>query len=209
MYIAILFVTLMTTFSTTGFLLFGVLFGLFLFKSTVLSAKGKTVLVALLLVMAATFTAQFQQVIFAKIEDYIDVEDITDRSNLRSVDILIDLEIFKKHVFGIGYDDYMKAVSVIGKTSEGSTSSNGVTKSLAIYGLPFSMFLFGSYYFAIRKLVGPGIMAPVAFVMLLMFLMGESYYLLAPYTLAIIAAAFVYSPPKMDSDSDEERVAVT
>ena len=205
LYIIALLITLLTTFSTTAFLIFGVMFGLFLFKSTVLSAKGKTLLVAMLVVMVSVFTAQFQHVLFEKIEDYVNIEDITDRSNLRSADILVDLQIFRKNVFGIGYNDYMKAVSSIGKTSEGAASSNGVTRSLAVYGLPFSLFLFGSYYFGIRRLVGPGVMAPVTFVMFLMFLVGQSYYLLAPYTLALIAAAFVYSRPEANSVLFENR----
>ncbi len=195
-YIIILLVTLLTTYSTTGFLIFGVMFVLFLLKSTMFSTKAKTVLVAVLIIMVGVFAAQFQHVIFEKIETFLAVEAVTDSRDRRSFDLLVDLEIFKKHIFGLGYVDYGRAFSAIGKISEGHGSSNGITKSLAVYGLPFTVFLFGSYYFAFRRLVGPGIMALAAFVMFLMFMVGEAYYLMVPYTLAVIGGAFVYERPK-------------
>ena len=72
-------------------------------------------------------------------------------------------------------------------------SSNGITKTLAIYGLPFSLFLFASYYWAIGRLVGVGIQNIIAFGMLLMFFTGEATYVLSPICLGIIAGAFVYN----------------
>lgn len=191
-YILILMLTLITTFSTTGFLIFLVMLVLIMTKSTILSGAGKAVLASGLLVAAVGLSAQFQEVMFEKIQDYFDVADITDQSNLRSFDVLVDIEIIKKHVFGVGYIEYFKQISAIGKIKEGQTSSNGVTASWAIYGLPFSVFLFSSHYLAFRRLLGPGILSLSAFVMLLLFLMGESYYLMAPFTFSIIAGAFVY-----------------
>ena len=76
--------------------------------------------------------------------------------------------------------------------SHTNTSSNGVTKTLAIYGLPFALLLFGSYYWAFGKLLGGFLMSTVPFLMLMIFLFGESYYINAPVCLAIISAAFVY-----------------
>jgi len=147
------------------------------------------------------FTAQFQYVIVEKINDYTDVEDITDSSNLRSFDALVDMEIFKRHMFGVGFDKYVMMVSSIGQIGQGQTSSNGITRTLAIYGLPFSLFLFASYYFALRRLLGGGLMSITSYGILLMFLLGESWYVFSPFCLAIIAASFVYHKPYEDDEA--------
>jgi hypothetical protein len=165
----------------------------------VISTSGKLTIIGLVLATTAAFSTQFQYVIFEKIEDLVDVEDITDRSNLRSFDALVDMEIFKRHVFGVGYDEYTKMVSSIGMIREGQTSSNGITRTLAVYGLPFSLFLFGSYFLALRRLLGSGIISITAFVILMMFLVGESYFVFSPFCLALIAAAFVYNGLEADN----------
>lgn len=203
-YILILVLTLVTTFSTTGYLIFLVMLVLVLIKSQILSGAGKAAFAGGLLLAAAGLSAQFQHVIFEKIHDYLDVADITDQSNLRSFDLLVDLEIIKKHIFGVGYKEYTKQVSAIGKIDLGQTSSNGVTLALAVYGLPFSLFLFGSYYLSFRRLLGPGIVSFSAFFMLLLFLVGESYFLMVPFTLAIISGAFVYTAAGEKTESESE-----
>ena len=200
-YILILLATLLTTSSTTGFLIFAIIFCLFLVKSTIMPASSKTALVGIILLAVMIFTAQFQHVIFKKINDYTDVEDITDSSNLRSFDALVDMEIFKRHMFGVGFDKYVMMVSSIGQIGQGQTSSNGITRTLAIYGLPFSLFLFASYYFALRRLLGGGLMSITSYGILLMFLLGESWYVFSPFCLAIIAASFVYHKPYEDDEA--------
>jgi len=207
-FIGILLATLMTTFSTTGFLIFGVMFGLFLMESTMLSGKAKTVLVGVLAAVVILFSTQFQEVIFAKTADFLDVQDITDTSNLRSFDTLVDMEIFKRNVFGVGYDKYIRLVSAIGLIREGQISSNGITKSLAIYGLPFSLFLFGSYFMAIRRLLNGFILSTVSFGLLMMFFVGQSYFVFTPYCLSIIAGAFVYEGTRKNTGVPEPAVPV-
>lgn len=191
-YVLILLTALLTTFSTTGYLIFAVVLGLVLVKSAVISTSGKLTIIGLILTAIVLLSTQFQHVILEKMGDYLDVGDITDRSNLRSFDALVDMEIFNKHVFGVGFNEYTKMVSSIGLIAEGQTSSNGITRTLAIYGLPFSLFLFGSYFFALRRLLGKGLESIAAFMMLAMFLVGESYFVFSPFCLAIIAAAFLY-----------------
>jgi hypothetical protein len=107
--------------------------------------------------------------------------------------MLVDLEIFKNHPFGVGYEKYAKEFSATGLVWEGGTgSSNGITKLLAIYGLPFGLFLLASYYWALSKLLGGFLMTTGGFAVLVMFLIGESYYVFAPFCLAIIVAPFAY-----------------
>ena len=163
-----------------------------------MTATGKVALVGVMLSVIVIFSAQFQHVVFEKINDLIDVEDITDSSNLRSFDALVDMEIFKRHLFGVGYDEYVKMVSSIGLISAGQTSSNGITRTLAIYGFPFSVFLFASYYLALRRLLGGGLMSITSFVILLMFLLGESWYVFSPFCFTIIAASFLFN--QLDED---------
>lgn len=201
-FISILLAALLTTFSTTGYLIFAVMFGLFLMESDVISGKAKTILVGVLVSIVLLFSAQFQEVIFEKVEDLLDVQDLRDRSNLRSFDALVDMEIFKRHVFGVGYDKYMKLVSAIGLIREGQASSNGITKTLAVYGLPFSLFLFGSYFLALRRLFSGFIMSTATFALLMMFFVGESYYVFTPFCLAIIAGAFIYDGSRKKNVSE-------
>ncbi|MDT8386887.1 MAG: hypothetical protein RQ736_05195, partial [Thiogranum sp.] len=131
--------------------------------------------------------------IFEKIDSYLSIQHLTDSKDRRSFDMLVDLSIFENHIFGIGYKDYSEQFSSIGLINPAHAgSSNGITKVLAIYGLPFALFLFGSYLWAIHRLLGGFLMTVVPFGMLIMFFVGESYYVFTPYCLAIIAAAFVY-----------------
>jgi hypothetical protein len=153
------------------------------------------------LAVLVVFYTQFESVIVDKLESYSAIEDITDDRNRRSFDALVDIEIIKNHIFGAGHDKYKKVFGSIGVIEEGETSSNGITRTLAVYGLPFSIFLFGSYYLAIVRLFGGPISSLVPFGMVMMFLLGESYFVFTPSCLAIIAAAFVFGGAK-----DEEYV---
>jgi O-antigen ligase len=201
-YLMILLMALLTTFSTTGFLILSIIVLLVLVKSKMISIAGKLKLVGVLLATALVFSVQLQYVLFEKIENYLAAEELTDSRNLRSFDALVDMEIFKRHVFGVGYNEYTRLVSTIGLIREGQTSSNGITKTLAIYGLPFALFLFASYYFSIQKLLGIGLLSISAFLMLLMFFVGESYYVFSPFCLAIVSAAFVYSNQGIIGEDD-------
>jgi len=207
LYILILLVTLFTTFSTTGYLIFAVMFGLFVFKSDVLSASGKAALVGLFFVALLAFSAQFHSVIFDKIDSFLAIQHLTDKSDRRSFDLLIDLEIIKKHIFGVGYERYFREFGATGLLGEGNASSNGISKLFAVYGLPFGLFLLASYYWALNRLLDGFIMTASSFMMLLVFLIGESYYVFSPFCLAIIAAPFVYKP--MGESENNRREAET
>ena len=193
-YIAILLITLITTFSTTGYVIFLVMFPLFLFRSDILTFTGKAILIGAIVVVVSALSVQLYSAFVVKLSDYLTAEDPyeTGRSAVtRSSDYKIDLKIFKKHIFGLGHEKYLEENRKIGRR-EKAGSSNGVTSTLAKYGLPFSLFLFGSYFWALRKLLDDHLLAIVAFVMFMLFLAGESFYVLAPVSLAIIAGAFVF-----------------
>ena len=101
------------------------------------------------------------------------------------------MQIFKKHIFGLGYDRYQEEFVALGRRKFEAGSTNGVTKTLAMMGLPFSLFIFGSYFWALKSMLGDLLLTALAFSMLMLLLAGESYYTSTPITYAIIAAAFV------------------
>lgn len=202
-YILLLLTALITTFSTTGYMIFAATFFLLLAKSKMLSISSKAALGGMLLVILVLFSAKFYSVIFEKIGNYVDIQHITDSADRRSFDMLVDLEIFKEHVFGVGFDKYLEQFSAIGLVEEAG-SSNGITKTLAIYGLPFSLFVFSSYYWAIRRLVGWPLMSIIPFGMLLVFFVGEAYYVFTPFCMTIIAAVFIYGRSVEDKGVERE-----
>jgi hypothetical protein len=208
-FISILVITLGTTFSTTGYLIFGTLFFLLIIKSDMVSKQGKAVLVGLLVVATIVFTAQFRSVIFEKIDRFLAIQDITDTQDRRSFDALVDIEIFKRNILGVGYVRYFQEFNVIGQVREGNASSNGLTKTMAVYGLPFFLFLFGSFFSFFMIFFNGIIMRAIPFMMLLIFLFSEAYYVFTPYCLAIIAAIFVFGGIKLGENISHENEVMT
>ncbi|MFQ5643121.1 MAG: hypothetical protein ACE5FQ_05405 [Thiogranum sp.] len=202
-YVTVLLAALLTTVSTTGALIFCALFGLAMIKSEVISGQAKMALLGVLVVIIVAFTARFQTVIFEKIDNFLQIEDVTDSSERRSFDLLVDLEIFKRHILGAGYQTYFQEFSAIGQIHDGSSSSNGVSSTFAIYGLPFALFLFASYFAFFRKYFSGFLMQVVPFFMFLVFLFSEGYYTITPFCLALIAAIFVF-----EKKSSDERAPV-
>ncbi|MFV1977035.1 MAG: hypothetical protein ACC651_14935 [Candidatus Scalindua sp.] len=204
-YVSVLLVALLTTFSTTGVLIFGTLFGLVIFKSDVISSHGKMALVGVLVIVVAVFTAQFEEVILEKIDKYLAIEDITDTQDRRSFDLLVDLEIFKRNIFGAGHQRYSQEFGAIGKIAEGNSSSNGVSATFAIYGLPFSLFLFGSYFVFFKKYFTGFLMQVVPFFLFLIFLFSEGYFTFTPFSMALIAAIFAFNSTEGGVIKERER----
>lgn len=195
-YISILFSALITAGSTTGFIIFVLLYVLFLYRSQLATFSQKMFSMGAIFFIATIFAAQFHNQLVVKINDYLNPSEERKgwSAENRSFDLQTDLKIFKKHVFGLGFDDYQKEFHRIGGFESGAKegSSNGVTSTFAQYGLPYGVFIFISYFLALRMLLNDHLLATSAYVMYLLFLWGESYYQLAPISFAIIAAAFVF-----------------
>jgi len=193
-YIAILVAALATTRSTTGYLIFMVLFFLFLYKSDMATYMQKMFSVGLILIVATIYSAQFYSTLVVKLSDYFDPDETRKgwSAENRSFDVRTDFIIIKKHVFGLGYKKYNEEFRLIGRLDAAEGSSNGISSLLASYGLPFGLFVLVSYFWALKVMLNDVILATAAYIMLIMFLWGESYYKMAPITLAIVAAAFVF-----------------
>lgn len=193
-YIAILVVTLATTLSTTGFLIFMMMAPLALIRTKVLSLSGKIKLVGLVAAIVVIFSAKFYYTFVEKIDEYLTEaeSEFNPNAQSRSAHAMNDLKVFRKHPFGLGTNKYREEFSVAGRVPlELVTSSNGITKTLAVFGLPYSVFIFGSYYLALKRLLNEHLLAAVAFIMFLTFLAGEAFYIMSPISFAIIASAFV------------------
>lgn len=195
-YIVILAVTLGTTLSTTGLLVFAGIYTLFFFRSELLSTMGKIKVISATVVMVSLLSAQFYSSVVLKVDEYLSADEgeMTTSARARRAGAGADIKIFKEHVFGIGFDKYMKEYGVAFEGADIVGSSNGVTRSFAQSGLPFSLFLFGSYYWALRRLLKDYLLTAGAFAMFIVFLAGEAYYMSSPISFAIIAAAFIYNP---------------
>ena len=193
-YIAILVITLITTYSTTGFLIFLAMFPLFLYKSDIFSFSNKALIIGAASIVVVAFSAQFYSTFVVKIDQYLSAgeHELGTSALERGSDVIADMQIFKKHIFGLGYDQYQEEFDRVGRRKVEGGSTNGVTKTLAMMGLPFSLFIFGSYLWAFKRLLGDLLLTTLAFSMFLLFLAGESYYMATPITYAIIAAAFVF-----------------
>lgn len=191
---AILAVTLFTTFSTTGYLIFLIMVAVMLMKSSFLTKNQKAGLLVGGGLATAVLAAPFQAVIIDKIDRYLSIRDITDTRDRRSMDLFVDLEIIKRDVFGHGHEKYKSHFVSIGLVpEEGASSSNGLTKLAAVYGLPFSAFLLGSYLtFCLRCVEGRATQL-AAFGCLCMFFYTQDLTL-QPATLAMIAAIFFLGP---------------
>ena len=195
-YIVTLVAALITASSTTGFIIFAILFALFLYKSDLATRLQKIVTVGLIMVIVAVFSAQFREAVVHKLDDYMNPNLINKgySAGNRSYDLQTDLKIIREHVFGLGYDEYKKEFSRVNRVGMHEGSSNGVTSMLANYGVPFGLFVLISYFWALQKLIGDLLLTTAAYTMFIMFLWGESFYQIAPISFSIIAAAFVFFP---------------
>jgi hypothetical protein len=75
-----------------------------------------------------------------------------------------------------------------------------------MYGLPIGLFVFGSYLWAMRRLLHDPVLVTGAFVMFMLFLGSESYYISAPVSYALISAAFIYRHKYVDAVVQKEAV---
>lgn len=207
-YLAILSVTIATTMSTAGLMTFaGILFMAMLHKSN-MSRRAKAAFVVALSIVPLVFATQLDSVL-KKFDAYTGIKAITDRTDLRSFDLLVDTAIIKENFFGLGDKRYHETFSRIGHIREGYTSTNGVTKTVAIYGVPFALFYFGTYaVFFIRFLPG-WLISCLGFFAFMVFLYSESYYVFAPICLVFVAAVFVFRSPATSGTSvgDQNRGA--
>jgi len=196
-YAAILMIALITTFSTAGFAIFLVMTPLLLYRSEILTFSGKIAVLGTALVVISMFSGAFYSSFVTKIHEYLTAEETAVGSSAvsRSSSAQADIALFKKHVFGIGFDKYYREFARQWRDPKGleGGSSNGVTKTLVTHGLPFSLFLFGSYYWGLKKLLKDTLLTVTAYIMFMMLLWSESYYVLQPISLSIISAAFVFN----------------
>jgi len=194
-FFAIFVFTLLTTGSTTGYLMFALLILVILLKSQLLTGKLKVGFLVFGVMAMASSPLLISEVIVDKLESYTSIQDITDSGDRRSLDVLVDIEVFKKYPFGAGYKEYARNFSQVGLLKEGAGSSNGFTRTFAIYGFPFTLFFFGSLFFFFYKFLHDRVVIFSGFFLLMVFLYSQSNFVFSHIILALIAAIFVYDAP--------------
>ena len=206
-YIVVLIAALITAFSTTGFIIFLCGAVLFFYKSEIASFYGKVALIGFGIVIVAVFAAQFHETFVKKVNDYMTANEyeFTYSAQIRSSQLKADIRVIKKHIFGLGHKKYKEEFELESRM-EGMTSSNGVTKILAMYGLPIGLFIFVSYYWAFRRILYDPMLATGGFVMFMLFFAGQAYYTSAPVCYALIAGAFVFRHESASEELQRETV---
>ena len=206
-YLVILAITLISTISTTGLIMFAAIFVVAMFQKSSLSSRAKFVFLIGVSMVPLVFVSQMDYAL-KKFDSYTGIRAIADKADLRPFDLLVDTAIIKENFFGLGERRYHQRFSDIGLISETYSSSNGVTKLTAIFGVPFALFYFGTYaFFFVRFL--PGWLLPgICFSAFMVFLWSESYYSFSPICLTLIAAIFVF-PRKRDSRNSVPSVKQT
>jgi hypothetical protein len=190
-YTFILVLALITSQSTTGYLIYSVILVLTLLRSRNYSKSLKMTVSGALVLVALFAPVIFQSVIQEKFEAFFAIQDITDNEDRRSFDTVVDWSIFKENMLGWGYEEYRRRFSERGLIAASASSSNGITRTLAVYGLPFSVFLFGSFCLFFVKYLKDPVVVCGGIIILVLFLFAQSYFVLQPVMLALPAAMFL------------------
>lgn len=194
-YFVVLIIAIITTFSTTAYLMTALILAAAMLRSDVIAGKYKLLLLISVASAMLLLSDKIEQVVVLKLQDYLDIQHATDSSNRRSFDPLVDLQIFSRNPLGVGYDEYRLAFSATGQVREGTGSSNGITRLLAVYGLPFAVFLLVSYSRFFFKFLRSTLLIVLAWGLFIMALWSQSYFIFAPIFLAFIAAQFIWPRP--------------
>lgn len=201
-----------TTISTTGIILLAGIIAIAILSKSQLKSFQKALVIFAMMLGAGTLSNYLYPVVAEKVGSYVSGGDIAHggsggSGDRRAFDAKIDLEIFKREILGVGHKRYFELFSAIGRT-DASSSSNGITKTLAVYGLPFSIFLFFSFYIGIKAIMGSMFLTHITYVLFIIFIMSQDYFVFAPVSFAIIAAIFI-SMRKASGQALEGREKVT
>lgn len=192
-FVTVILIAIVTTQSTTAYLMAALILAVAFVKSNLISPRQKGALVVAGGLLASAFSTTFYDTIVVKINDYLDVQDITDTSNRRSSDLLADIEIIKRYPLGLGNEDYKLQFSAVGQIREGAGSSNGLTRMFAIYGIPFGAFLLASYLWIFPRFVGFSLVSALGILLVLMALWSQSYFIMTPIGMALIVSNFAFA----------------
>lgn len=192
-YLVVILIALVTTQSTTAYLMTAMILAAAFVKSNVISLRQKVTLAVGVAFVVAVFSGIFYNTVVHKISDYLDIQDMADSSNRRSFDPLVDLDIVKRYPLGVGLEKYRVYFAAIGRIPDTTSgSSNGITRLFAIYGIPFGAFLLLSYSWFFIRCLGMNVVSLLGMGLLLIALWSQSYFIFAPVCMALIGAFFVF-----------------
>ncbi len=209
-YLALLIVALITCASTTGYLIFVLQLLVLVLRARRLDPRLVTVVVVGAMSFVVLFYDKVEEVVHDKVAHYLSGSSLEEGVTMRrKFDVLADMRIFSENLFGAGFRDYGEKFTSLSvgfiRPEEMSGSSNGVTKLLAVYGLPFGMFVFGSMLVFFFRYVDDFILRLTAIALVGMYFWAETL-VLRPLPLMLIASTFVFSRTIAHSETPSLRV---
>lgn len=169
-----LFLAILTTMSTTGYIIFGLILLVYFLKNY---SVGKFIFVPLFSVIAINAFSKLeflQSKILWQLEEAMEMESF-DVSNTRFGALIMDLEyIASSPWFGNGLH-YTTRYRFHPWVTEDIGHGNGMSNFIAFWGIPvFLLWMFWVYQF-FKKRVYNGILASLAMVIIVLMLQGEQF----------------------------------
>lgn len=184
-----LFLAIITTTSTTGYIIFGLILLVYFLKNY---SIGKFIIVPLFSVIAVNAFSNLeflQSKIFGQLEEAMEMESF-DISNTRFGALNMDLVyIGSSPWFGNGLH-YSTRYRFHPWVTEDIGHGNGMSNFIAFWGIPlFLLWLFWVYHF-FKKRVYNGILASLAMVIIVLMLQGEQFLNYPLFLIFFVFTAF-------------------
>ena len=156
-YILILIVTLITAQSTTGYISMIIIILGYLLSQGKVKFKSIGILLTLIVISGAMYyfdiVPDFIKVNFIdKLASVINSTGSTGTGGVRIQSLIIDLRIFNENILGAGYEKYTYLFNDYKQGINETGSAVALTSVLAIYGLPFSIYIYYNYFYAFCKI---------------------------------------------------------
>lgn len=185
--IFIFIITLITTFSTTAYIILAIQLTLVIVfkKSTDKKIFTKiTKLFSIILIGLFLFSSLFISTVLDKFSE-------TNQSFfIRSAGTLVDLDIFQNSIyFGVGPSEYLSLVETIAFNEYGlnmGVSSNSLTKFMAIYGILILILILYYYFKATSILIGKNLINRIIFFGIFIIIFVTENFITSFFFLAIL-----------------------
>lgn len=181
-------VSLLSTFSTAGFLIFGLLFIVYIFNSNSIRSNKSTLIFPILIAVGVVYViinSEISTGVFDKLQR--GEESVSYLGRLSSVTIPIDM--IKIHpIFGIGIDGFKPLYESVSAKQFGiiinpdGMSTNTILNAAATFGIWFGLFMLIGLYKLCRQIKIKSLYQIMIFVSLLLALSNET----------LIYSAFIY-----------------
>ena len=178
---------LLSTFSTTGFVILVIQLSLLLFSEKSSRTKWSGIMLKILsivLLLIFVLSDFFTSIVFDKFSE-------TNYSYyVRFGGTLIDLKIFSQSIiFGVGQSEYVDLLRTLAHDMYGldmGASPNSLTSALAIYGGVFVAFLLFYYFNFTHLIVGNNLAKRLVFLLVLVIIFSTENFILSCFFLSLL-----------------------